>query len=95
MREPVSGAGPRVRREHGLAVSEEIAPKGSRVGLGAPLLGYYKGRDLVYAGKVGTGFDDATLPNCETPAPELRDVEAAAGPRCGARAARPGYSRQP
>jgi bifunctional non-homologous end joining protein LigD len=36
-------------------------PKGSRVGLGALLLGYHDGRDLVYAGKVGTGFDTATL----------------------------------
>ena len=37
-------------------------PKGSRNGFGALLLGYYD-RDsrLVYAGKVGTGFDDATL----------------------------------
>jgi ATP-dependent DNA ligase len=25
------------------------------------LLGYYQGRKLVYAGKVGTGFDDDTL----------------------------------
>jgi bifunctional non-homologous end joining protein LigD len=37
------------------------APKGSRVGLGALLLGYYDGSDLAYAGKVGTGFDTATL----------------------------------
>ncbi|RDH75522.1 ATP-dependent DNA ligase [Mycolicibacterium moriokaense] len=37
------------------------APKGSRVGLGALLLGYHDGDDLVYAGKVGTGFDTATL----------------------------------
>jgi bifunctional non-homologous end joining protein LigD len=37
------------------------APKGSRVGLGALLVGYHQGGDLVYAGKVGTGFDDATL----------------------------------
>jgi bifunctional non-homologous end joining protein LigD len=36
-------------------------PKGSRIGLGALLVGYYEGRDLIYAGKVGTGFDDATL----------------------------------
>jgi DNA ligase D-like protein (predicted ligase) len=37
-------------------------PQGSRHGFGALLLGYYddKGR-LVYAGKVGTGFDEATL----------------------------------
>jgi DNA ligase D-like protein (predicted ligase) len=37
------------------------APKGSRVGLGALLLGYHDGDDLRYAGKVGTGFDTATL----------------------------------
>ena len=37
------------------------APKGSRVGLGALLLGYHEGDTLVYAGKVGTGFDTATL----------------------------------
>jgi DNA ligase D-like protein (predicted ligase) len=37
------------------------APKGSRVGLGALLLGYHDGENLVYAGKVGTGFDTATL----------------------------------
>jgi bifunctional non-homologous end joining protein LigD len=37
------------------------APKGGRVGLGALLLGYHDGENLVYAGKVGTGFDTATL----------------------------------
>jgi bifunctional non-homologous end joining protein LigD len=36
-------------------------PKGSRQGFGALLLGYYRGDDLVYAGKVGTGFDDELL----------------------------------
>jgi bifunctional non-homologous end joining protein LigD len=36
-------------------------PQRSRVGFGALLLGYYEGGDLVYAGKVGTGFDNATL----------------------------------
>jgi bifunctional non-homologous end joining protein LigD len=37
-------------------------PQRSRVGLGALLLGYYdRGGDLVYAGKVGTGFDTRTL----------------------------------
>jgi bifunctional non-homologous end joining protein LigD len=37
-------------------------PKGARTGFGALLLGYYDpdGR-LAYAGKVGTGFDEATL----------------------------------
>lgn len=36
-------------------------PTGSRVGLGALLLGYYDDEDLVYAGKVGTGFSDKVL----------------------------------
>jgi bifunctional non-homologous end joining protein LigD len=37
-------------------------PKGSRTGFGALLLGYYdRHGELTYAGKVGTGFDDATL----------------------------------
>jgi bifunctional non-homologous end joining protein LigD len=36
-------------------------PEKSRVGLGALLLGVYEGKELVYAGKVGTGFDDSTL----------------------------------
>jgi len=37
-------------------------PAGSRTGFGALLLGYYDAqKQLVYAGKVGTGFDNATL----------------------------------
>lgn len=36
-------------------------PRGSRVGLGALLVGYYEGENLRYAGKVGTGYDEATL----------------------------------
>jgi len=36
-------------------------PQGERIGFGALLLGYYEGDDLIYAGKVGTGFDDKTL----------------------------------
>ena len=36
-------------------------PQGARVGLGALLVGYYDGQDLVFAGKVGTGFDTAGL----------------------------------
>ncbi|MDF1606481.1 non-homologous end-joining DNA ligase [Nocardioides sp. YIM 152315] len=36
-------------------------PEGSRVALGALLLGYHRGNDLVYAGKVGTGFSQAVL----------------------------------
>ncbi|MGC9544322.1 non-homologous end-joining DNA ligase [Streptomyces sp. UG1] len=36
-------------------------PAGSRVGLGALLLGYHERGRLRYAGKVGTGFDRSTL----------------------------------
>ena len=37
-------------------------PRGSRTGFGALLLGYYdRSGKLIYAGKVGTGFDQRTL----------------------------------
>jgi len=36
-------------------------PKGARNGFGALLVGYYEGTALRYAGKVGTGYDAATL----------------------------------
>ena len=36
-------------------------PQGSRVGLGALLVGYYDKDDFVFAGKVGTGFDTKLL----------------------------------
>ena len=36
-------------------------PKGSRRGLGALLVGYYRDAELAYAGKVGTGFDEEML----------------------------------
>ncbi len=44
-----------------LVIGGWTAPKGSRQRFGALLLGYYAGSKLRYAGKVGTGFDDATL----------------------------------
>jgi bifunctional non-homologous end joining protein LigD len=36
-------------------------PQGGRVGLGALLVGCFNGDDLVFAGKVGTGFDTRLL----------------------------------
>ena len=36
-------------------------PQGARKHFGAILVGYYKGRDLVFAGKVGTGFTTKSL----------------------------------
>jgi bifunctional non-homologous end joining protein LigD len=44
-----------------LVIGGYTAPKGSRTDFGALLLGYYDGDALRYAGKVGTGFDEATL----------------------------------
>jgi bifunctional non-homologous end joining protein LigD len=36
-------------------------PQGERKGLGALLVGYFENDDLVYAGKLGTGFDTKLL----------------------------------
>ena len=36
-------------------------PQGARVGLGALLVGYFEDEDLVFAGKIGTGFDTKLL----------------------------------
>jgi bifunctional non-homologous end joining protein LigD len=36
-------------------------PEGSRIGIGALLTGVYENGQLVYTGKVGTGFNDRTL----------------------------------
>ena len=44
-----------------LVVGGFTDPQGSRVGLGALLVGYFEGPDFVFAGKVGTGFTDALL----------------------------------
>jgi len=44
-----------------LVVGGFTDPQGTRVGLGALLVGYYEGRDLVFAGKVGTGLDRKLL----------------------------------
>jgi len=44
-----------------LVVGGYTEPQGARVGLGALLVGYFDGDDLVFAGKVGTGFDGKLL----------------------------------
>ena len=44
-----------------LVVGGFTDPQGSRVGLGALLVGYYEGPDFVFAGKIGTGFDTKLL----------------------------------
>jgi ATP-dependent DNA ligase len=44
-----------------LVVGGFTDPQGTRVGLGALLIGHYEGRDFVFAGKVGTGLDTKRL----------------------------------
>jgi len=48
-------------RQQEVVVGGFTEPKGSRAGLGALLVGVYDGDELRFAGKVGTGFDAATL----------------------------------
>jgi bifunctional non-homologous end joining protein LigD len=47
--------------EQELVIGGYTAPQGSRTDFGALLLGYWEGDRLCYAGKVGTGFDQALL----------------------------------
>lgn len=48
-------------RQQEFVIGGFTEPEGERIGLGALLLGFYDSGDLVYAGEVGTGFDDETL----------------------------------
>jgi len=48
-------------KEQEFVIGGYTDPKGRRIGFGALLVGYYKAGKLVYAGKVGTGFDEETL----------------------------------
>jgi len=52
-------------------------PRGSRIGFGALLVGYYEGGALRYAGKVGTGYDDELLASL---AERLEKIERDASP---------------
>ncbi len=47
--------------EQELVIGGFTDPHGARLGFGALLLGFYRNDELVYAGKVGTGFDNETL----------------------------------
>lgn len=44
-----------------LVVGGFTDPRGTRIGLGALLVGYYDGDDFVFAGEVGTGFNAKLL----------------------------------
>ena len=51
----------RISSEQEFVIGGFTPPDGSRRYFGALLLGYYQGKDLLYAGKVGTGFDGPRL----------------------------------
>ncbi|MFZ2060748.1 MAG: non-homologous end-joining DNA ligase [Candidatus Binatus sp.] len=51
----------KVHQEDEFVIGGFTAPEGSRQHFGALLLGAYRGNDLVYVGKVGTGFTQKTL----------------------------------
>jgi len=48
-------------RQQEMVIGGYTEPQGARTGFGALMLGVYDGGKLRYSGKVGTGFDDATL----------------------------------
>jgi bifunctional non-homologous end joining protein LigD len=51
----------KVRQEEEFVVAGYTAPSGARKHFGALLLGGYRGRELHYVGKVGTGFTETIL----------------------------------
>ncbi|HWF73155.1 MAG TPA: non-homologous end-joining DNA ligase [Solirubrobacteraceae bacterium] len=59
-----------------LVIGGYTKPQGSRTWFGALLLGYYEDGKLKYAGKVGTGFDEATLRDLGTRMHELERDDA-------------------
>jgi bifunctional non-homologous end joining protein LigD len=63
-----------------LVIGGYTDPQGSRIGFGALLVGYYRGGRLVYAGKVGTGFDRDIL---ERLGAKLASLETATCPFAG------------
>ena len=56
---------------HDFVVGGFTDPQGARVGLGALLVGLYEGKDFVYAGKIGTGFDTKMLLDLRTQLDQL------------------------
>ena len=51
----------KITQEQEFVVGGFTDPQGVRKGLGALLVGYFENDDLVYAGKLGTGFDTKLL----------------------------------
>ena len=62
-------------KDQELVIGGFTDPQGSRVGFGALLVGYFEGSDLLYAGKVGTGFDARLLRTLHARLEELEQLE--------------------
>ena len=60
------------RQRQELVIGGWTDPTGSRLGFGALLLGYYDAGELVFAGRVGTGFTASTLQQLTG---RLREIE--------------------
>jgi len=60
-----------------LVVGGFTDPQGARVGLGALLVGYFEADDFVFAGRIGTGFDNRLLLDLRS---RLDRLEIAASP---------------
>jgi bifunctional non-homologous end joining protein LigD len=68
-------------RDQEFVIGGFTGPKGSRVAFGALLVGYYRGPDFVYAGKVGTGFTAASLRSLHE---QMQRLERPSSPFAGA-----------
>jgi bifunctional non-homologous end joining protein LigD len=51
----------KVTQQQELVIGGFTEPRGTRSGFGALIVGYYEGKDLKFASKVGTGFDRSLL----------------------------------
>jgi bifunctional non-homologous end joining protein LigD len=72
-----SGAWRKVKtqNEQEFVIGGYTPPEGSRKYFGSIMVGYYQGKDLVYASRVGTGFDFARLKSLHDKFQKLRAME--------------------
>ena len=72
-----SGAWLKVKclHEQELVIGGFTQPKGARSRFGSLILGYFRGKELIFAGKVGTGFSEKVLREVHRKMTELRISE--------------------